>query len=554
MKNHEPSRHRSSNSRPEPRGARAGPTDLVEPLRAENESLRDSLTALERALHQYGELYEHAVVPLVALDAAGVLTRVNAAAGLLLATEPQRLLGRALRSSVLPEDRRLFADHLLRCRETRRGQTCEVRLQTAYGQPPLVELRTRWLEGNAFPYQLALIDLRDRQRYAEEHRRLVESERRAREAAAARDTFIAMLSHELRTPLTPALAIASVLKRDPALSSDLPGDFETIERCLQIEAQLIEDLLDVTSIERGKLNVRHGPVDLHQVARDAVRLLQHEAGRKQQTIVEDLTARRTYTNGDALRLRQVFVNLLRNAIDFTPEAGRIHLRSWNNGPDSIALEVADPGSGFDPASAARIFEPFEQLDDRPQSRRGLGLGLAISKGLVELHGGSIVATSAGKNRGARFVVTLAAIDEPKLARLESPPEPSSMRLVATGKVLLVEDDPETRRVIARLLDKAGFDVVAVSTKRDALAVDRDAIDLILSDVGLPDGSGLELVQELQRDRRRPAIALSGYGSQADVQRCRAAGFDLHLSKPVSIDQLLRAIRKLIIDPAANPPS
>ena len=511
-------------------------------LRAENENLRESVLELERVRDTYFELYELAAVGLCALDEKGQIQNVNGAAAALLGQEKQSLVGALLHLFATPEDRQRIARHLFTCQQLT-SQMAEVRFTLSKGAVP-VRLSTRWVHTSKGASILAaLLDEREGVRAAVEKQQLVEAEQRARRESESKDHFIAMLSHELRTPLTPILADCSRWLEAPELSEQLRKVFERIARNAQAEARLVDDLLDATGIQRGKLSIQCSPLDAHELLLECAEALRFDAGRKSQTIHVQLAATSPWVEGDALRLRQVFTNLLRNAVKFTPAEGTIHLRSWD-GDEHLVVEVEDSGIGFEPEMASRLFEPFEQLD-RQGSADGLGLGLAIAKGLVELHQGKLEAASRGLGRGARFVATFPTRCAPSslpghASRTPFPSQPPPPE----QKLLLVEDHHDTAEILSELLQLNGYTVVIASTVANALAEDNADIDVVISDLGLPDGTGGDLIRELQSRRRRPAIALSGFGMESDVRAAKDAGFDMHLTKPVTAERLLRAVQSL----------
>jgi PAS domain S-box-containing protein len=517
-----------------------------EQLRLENEQLHDNQRLLEQARDTYAELYDFAPLAGMTLDRADSIQYVNLAAASLLAQERQRLIGSVFRRFVVPEQRAVYSQHMARCRAQANEQSIELRLVLADGSALPVQLWTRRSSSNAEHCQLTLVDLRDRERAAEERQRLLESEQKARQASASKDKFIAMLSHELRTPLTPVLAAASAFHNRSGLPSDIRKAFEMIERNVATEARLIDDLLDLSGIVRGKVRIVRQPTDVHQTLREAIELLREDAARKGQALRVELSAEHHHTNGDRLRLRQVFWNLLRNAIKFTPNQGQIHVRSWNHA-QRLAIEVDDTGPGIDPAALPRLFEPFDQLDREASPAGGLGLGLAISKGLIELHGGQIAAHSRGQGCGTRFVVELDVLARPTTNVEANVEPPRSVAAAGDGgrpRILLVEDHVDTIEVMQLLLEAQGYDVQPAVSIEAARAVDLSQVDLIVSDLGLPDGTGTDLIRELQARDHRPAIALSGFGMQADLRASKEAGFDIHLTKPVDFGQLLDAIRSL----------
>ena len=367
----------------------------------------------------------------------------------------------------------------------------------------------------------------------------------AEEANRAKDRFLAMLSHELRTPLTPVLMTIASLRREPDLSDDLRHDLEVLHRNVELEALLIDDLLDLTRIAHGKLELHNDGVDVHAILEHALGISAGDLGGKKIQVVRHFNAREHHCWADPARLQQVFWNLVKNSAKFTPERGRIEISTWNNEAHEIIIEISDTGIGIEPHVMPRIFDAFEQGGGTVTSKYGgLGLGLAICKRVIDLHHGTIQAHSAGKGRGAKFTVTLNAMEtsmlEGPVLFLES--EPLRMKHV---QILLVEDHEDTARVLGRILRNAGFDVSHAGTVTDARALaGARPFDLLISDVGLPDGSGLDLMKALREAQGIKGIALSGFGTDEDVAASAAAGFAAHITKPVDWDRLRAEIEKL----------
>ena len=378
-------------------------------------------------------------------------------------------------------------------------------------------------------------------------------------ANRAKDHFLATLSHELRTPLTPILAIASSLGADEPLSEGVRNGLEMIRRNVELEARLIDDLLDLTRVARGKLELRSEPTDVHQVIRQAFEICGGQA-LTQWRLIDELRAGEHVVWADPSRLTQVFWNLINNAFKFTPEGGTLTLRSRTeegaaqpdrSGVQSLVVEVSDSGIGIEPEALPHIFDAFVQGRAGVVRRSGgLGLGLAISRAIVEAHGGSLTATSSGADRGAVFTVRLPldglpapatpAATSPSALRLEPAPAPDR-----SLRILLVEDHADTSETMARLLTTMGHQVTEAGTVAAALAaVEAAAFDVVVSDLGLPDGDGYDLMRALRRRRETPGIALSGYGRDEDIERGREAGFDVHLTKPVSLPALRAAIAQV----------
>ena len=514
-------------------------------LKAENDDLLETQRQLESTRQHYSELFHHASMAWLTIDALGTVKNLNLVAITLVGVGRAHLVGSSLSTSIHPDDRPRLRDHLRAARDGSAVQQCDLRLASRDSEPIPVRLSTRRAEAEDGSFVVALQDLRQHYAAQAERERLAQAEREARAQNQAKDTFIAMLSHELRTPLTPVLAAASALSDSEELPEDLRRALTIIRRNVATEVQLIDDLLDLTRITHGKMRVNKQPLDLHQVVRDVANAAQRDAQLAQLELTLDLRAVHSWVTGDTTRLQQVFNNLLRNSIKFTPSGGRVEIRSWNR-DDQLLIEVSDNGRGIETDTLPRLFQPFEQaLQESMGSAKGLGLGLPICRGILEQHQATITASSPGLGRGARFVVAIAAIDRPlECAQTPSviPPPPSR-----TLRVLLVEDHEDTAEIFERLLRRGGYVVHVANSVQSALAVEPDAFDLLLSDLGLSDGSGLDLMRELRKTGDVKGIALSGYGTEEDVRASKEAGFALHLTKPVDFKVLLAAIARLELD-------
>jgi CheY-like chemotaxis protein len=374
-------------------------------------------------------------------------------------------------------------------------------------------------------------------------------------ASRAKDDFLAALSHELRTPLNPVLLLASEAATNPALPASVREDFETIRKYVTLEARLIDDLLDLTRIARGKLLLELEPLDVHTVLREALATVRQEGEQKQVRFELQLQPGECRARADAVRLQQVFWNVLKNAVKFTPAGGRVTVTTQTRDDGRrMAITIADTGIGMTPVEMARVFDAFAQGDHASGAEAhrfgGLGLGLAISRMVVELHGGAIRAESPGPGQGATFVVELPVAPAAEggatgRARSADGGESPALR-PGGGRILLVEDHDPTRTTLERLLARRQFTVHAASTKAGAVALlERQTFDLLVSDVGLPDGSGCDLMREHGLPRGLPGIALTGFGMERDVIRSREAGFATHLTKPVNFGALERAIASLL---------
>jgi len=328
-----------------------------------------------------------------------------------------------------------------------------------------------------------------------------------------------------------------------------------IHRNVEMEARLIDDLLDITRIERGKIELHRQPLMLKTIIDHAIDVCRPDIEANQLSFHADLREAGCMVNADAARLQQVFWNLLKNAVKFTPRGGRVSI-SCRRQLGDVAVVVEDNGVGIDPEVLPKIFNAFEQAG-RQTTRQfgGLGLGLTISKAMVELHGGCIEAQSGGKGGGARFMVHLPVAAAPAAAPAGSASRNSSSasRRIPSLRILLVEDHADTAYVMRRLLSAKGHQVAVAGSIAAAMELCTDgAFDLLLSDLGLPDGSGLDLMRRLtDRSIRLPGIALSGYGQESDLQASRAAGFAAHLVKPVTLPKLEDAIARVITTTATR---
>jgi len=370
----------------------------------------------------------------------------------------------------------------------------------------------------------------------------------AEEASLAMDHFLAVLSHELRTPLTPVLTSLAMLEDRGGFDEAVRERLDMIRRNVELEARLIDDLLDVTRIARGKIELDRKPVLLCDVIRHAVEVVQPDLEARRLHFGVDVAEKSLVVEADATRLQQVFWNLLRNAIKFTSRGGCVGVRCCRDGGGQVVVDVSDSGEGIEPEELPHVFDAFTQAQ-RSLRRQfgGLGLGLTISKALVEMHGGRIEALSEGRGKGATFRVHLPlSADQPSVGVPGAVSAPARRGL----RILLVEDHGDTAEIMGLLLEGEGHEVELVGDVASALeaAASRD-FDLLLSDLGLPDASGLQLIRELrERGLTFPGIALSGYGQEEDLRRSREAGFAAHLVKPTSPERLAETIARVTRPP------
>jgi PAS domain S-box-containing protein len=443
----------------------------------------------------------------------------------------------------------------------------EWRARFAAGEPMEITFRYRrfdgtyrWFLGRAVPvrdadghiarYVGVSFDINDA-KTAEE--RLAAAKHEADAANAAKDRFLAVLSHELRTPLTPVVIGLSMLEMHPDLPGDMRQDLAMLRRNIELETRLIDDLLDITRIANGKLRLSPRAVSGNELAREAIDICQSDARARRLELVVSYATGVDSLHGDPARLQQVFWNLLKNAIKFTPPGGRVDVRTFNPSPGEFAFEVTDTGVGIDPAAMPRLFNAFEQ-GEQGVTRQfgGLGLGLAISRALTQLHAGRIEVFSDGPGTGARFVVTLPLGDAPRTVATPTPTTeiPSAPPMTPPtdqplARVLLVDDHDDTLQIMRRMLERFGCAVTPAGSGHAALEAARAAtFDLVISDIGLPDLAGHELMRELRSRYGLRGVAISGCGMDSDLRASRDAGFDAHLVKPVNMDDLANAIAKL----------
>jgi len=349
----------------------------------------------------------------------------------------------------------------------------------------------------------------------------------------AKDQFLAMLSHELRTPLTPVLASALELENEPDVRPDVRESLQMIRRNVELEARLIDDLLDLTRIDRGKVQLNFEVVDAHTLLQNALEICQPEIDRKHLRPSLNLSAKRVHIRADPARLQQIFWNLINNAVKFTPSNGQITITTTNDSGGKLRVEIADTGMGIEPEALPKIFDAFEQ-GGRTQLG-GLGLGLAISKTLVEAHKGTITAQSDGRNKGSRFALVFPTCEkvEAQIAPALSPrfAERQPMR------ILLVEDHEDTNRSLTSLLRRRGYHVRSALTFQSAVELSaKEKFDVLISDLGLPDGNGIDLIQKLA-SKPPLGIALTGFGMEQDIRKSREVGFHHHLVKPIDLNKL-----------------
>jgi PAS domain S-box-containing protein len=402
---------------------------------------------------------------------------------------------------------------------------------------------------------IVLHDITELKRAEQERVKMISEQAARADAEAANratDRFLATLSHELRTPLTPILATVTAMFDEPSTPASLRPVLEMIRRNIDLEARLIDDLLDVTRIKRGQLHLKREIIDAHEQIERVLEICGDDAGNAEITLVSQLKAEAHHVDADPTRLQQVLWNLLKNAIKFSSPGGKVTIRSRNRiepypevaGP-WLVIEVIDRGIGIEPDLLPRIFDLYVQGGPSTGRKYGsLGLGLAISRTIVEQHGGRLKATSEGKGKGATLTLEIPTVLSPLIRTSAQAPTPGMIGGDRPLKILLVDDNKDTLSYLSAMLIKRGHNVQTAKNLATALrAVEEEQFELLISDIDLPDGSGLELMHRLSARRTTIGIALSGFGSSDDIDQSRSAGFFEHLSKPVDIRRLEQAIQQ-----------
>jgi CheY-like chemotaxis protein len=309
---------------------------------------------------------------------------------------------------------------------------------------------------------------------------------------------------------------------------------QIIRRNVELEARLIDDLLDLTRISKGKVQLNFEIVDAHTLLRNALEICQSDIEQKHLDLQLNLAAKKVHLRADPARVQQIFWNLIKNAVKFTPKNGRISISTNNERHGQLRVEVADTGVGIEPETLPKIFDAFEQGGRTKLG--GLGLGLAISKALVEAHKGNLSVESAGRNQGSKFTLLFETCEKADAQTAPAIQPVLSQRQAM--RVLLVEDHEDTNRALTRLLQLRGYHVQSARDVQSALALTESAeFDVLISDLGLPDGSGIDLMRALQTERPLLGIALTGYGMEEDIRKSRDAGFKHHLVKPIDVNML-----------------
>jgi PAS domain S-box-containing protein len=507
-----------------------------------------------RAAQQLAAIVESSEDAIISKDLNGIITTWNQGAERLFGYTEEEAVGHPVTMLMPPERWNEEPNILQRIRRGERIEHYESVRQHKDGSPLDMSLTVspiRDADGKVVGASKIVRNISAQKRAK---RDLEQAHRELLAASRAKDDFLAALSHELRTPLSPVLLLASEAAEDPQLPAEVRAQFTTIRNGVELEARLIDDLLDITRIVHGKLLLTLVTVDVHPLLQAALNTVRSELDQKQITLTLDLAAETSTVNGDAVRLQQVFWNVLKNAVKFTPEAGKITVATRATSANGeLVVTVTDTGIGLTSSEREQIFEAFTQGEYVGASRSshrfgGLGLGLAISRKLVESHSGTIQAASEGRDRGATFSITLPLLREPARAKRSPASDTSLRRASGHGKsILLVEDHEPTRTALAHLLTRRHYEVKTAASLAEArVLAGKQKFTLLISDIGLPDGNGFDLMAELRNGNEDLfGIALTGYGMEEDMARSQKAGFVSHLVKPVRVQALEAALAAAI---------
>ncbi len=492
------------------------------------------------AVQRLAAIVESSEDAIISKDLSGTIMSWNQGAERLFGYRAEEAIGRPITllipSSRHDEEREILerirqgqkVDHYETVRQCKNGSQIDVSLTIS-------PLRDR--EGVIIGASKIARNITERKKT---ERELEHAKEVAEAASRAKDTFLAVLSHELRTPLTPVLMTAAVRERDPDLSQTIQAEMAMIRRNVELETKLIDELLDLSRITSSKLTLQMEVIDLNAAVNQVCDMCRGQIQEKGIQLTFELDTGVGQVNADASRLQQVLWNVLKNAAKFTPEGGAIQVSTA--GKDGrVQVQIRDSGMGIAPEVLPKIFDAFEQGDARVTRKfGGLGLGLAISKALVELHGGSIRMESAGVGAGCTVTIEMPSASSQAITSGNDVRRPAQPL-----RLLIVEDHADTALLLKRLLEGSGFAVETAGSVAEALeTADRAPFDILVSDLGLPDGTGCELMRQMRERHPLKGIAMSGYGMEEDVRRSLEAGFSEHLVKPVDISSLERVILDL----------
>jgi PAS domain S-box-containing protein len=498
----------------------------------------------EIASRRLAAIVESSDDAIVSKTLEGIITSWNRGAEKIFGYTPAEAIGQHI-SLIIPLERRAEEDDVLA--HLRRGEKIdhfETERQTKDGRRLNISLTVSPIKdstGRIIGASKVARDITERKRGEEQ---LLEAKREAEAASHAKDKFLAALSHELRTPLTPVLMTVAAMDINSDLAPELRDDIAMIRRNVELEAKLIDDLLDLSLALSGKLRLDLETVEVNEVVHHVCEICRPFVLEKRINLHCDLPDPSPFVKADPARLQQVLWNLLRNATKFTPERGDISVIVSPTTENRVRLQVRDSGIGIAPDVLPYIFDAFEQGDaDITREFGGMGLGLAITKNLVELHRGTIRAESGGAKQGSTFTLEFPLVSK-KVDEQARPAESASASGEAL-RILFVDDNDDTAFVLSKFLTASGYLVKTAGSAVAALELaSKEPFDIMVSDIGLPDVNGYELMKQIRAFYPIQGIAMSGYGMEDDLRKSREAGFSDHIVKPASLSQLERSIHRL----------
>jgi two-component system CheB/CheR fusion protein len=515
-------------------------------LELQNDELAESRLKLEASLERYLSLFDFAPLGYAILDRAGIVREVNHAGARIIDYPRSKIVSQDFEAFVSLRDRPGFRMLLGRALDSGGKETCELELARSPSRRLQARLSASVL---AHPEPMVLLAFEDITESKDREQRLAERENALRDVDRRKDEFLAVLSHELRNPLGAIRNSLSVLSRAPWDGEQAARTRSVIDRQASLLTRIVDDLLDVTRIARGKIELQRKRIELGDLVRrtlDDHRLSFEAAGLRLEGRFE---AGQFWVDADAARLAQVVGNLLANAEKFTPRGGLVLVSLHRDDDRQVALRVRDTGAGIAPQVLPHLFETFVQAPQTvDRSRGGLGLGLAMVKGLVELHGGSVGLASEGEGRGTEVTIMLSTERPPTSPAVEAP----DVAGAPGRRVLVIDDNADNADTMREALEQDAYDVRVAYDGPAGLALARSFHpEVVICDLGLPEMDGYAVARAFRAEESLkdvPLIAVSGYTRSDDVRRANEAGFDRHLAKPVDLETLERVIAEVSAPP------
>jgi PAS domain S-box-containing protein len=506
-------------------------------LEMQNEELLSARNEAENALARYTELFDFAPIGYATLGIDGCIREVNHAGAQVLGLPRSRLIGMAFSAALAREDRAAFKQLLDETKATGQKQACELTLAKSGTRPKHLHVTATLLVHDAPTSLIAFEDVTERKQREE---KLARTELALREADRRKDEFLAVLSHELRNPLAPIRNSLFVLAHSEPGGKRAKKAEAVIDRQVTHLTRLVDDLLDVTRIAHGKIELQRKPVELASLVRRTLEDHRTSFDAMGIALVGEFDPEPAWVDADSARLVQALSNLLGNALKFTPRGGRVLVTLENIGRH-VALRVSDNGAGIARSVIDNLFVPFSQApQSADRARGGLGLGLAMVKGLVKLHGGNVSISSPGLGLGTRVEILLPLREDP-----EEQPQSTEPLSVRSRRVLVIEDHPDTCEALGDALALSGHQVRTAHDGPHGLDVAREFVpEVVICDIGLPGMDGYGVAKAFSADpqlQHAALIALSGYAQPEDLRRASNAGFHCHLAKPASLDGIQRAL-------------